>query len=66
MYDGPDGGPTTTEQGHRRYTPWRSCTSAPVHNGELYWILRTDMQTIVRRMKALEPGLFSPAHPDAY
>lgn len=28
--------------------------------------LRTDMQTIVRRMKALEPDLFSPAHPDAY
>lgn len=40
MYDGPDGGPTTTEQGHRRYTPWRSCTSAPVHNGELYWIFK--------------------------
>lgn len=28
--------------------------------------LRTDMQTIVRRMKALEPDLFSSAHPDAY
>uniref|UniRef100_K1RFI2 Uncharacterized protein n=1 Tax=Magallana gigas TaxID=29159 RepID=K1RFI2_MAGGI len=27
--------------------------------------LRTDMQTIVRRMKALEPDLFSPGLPDA-
>uniref|UniRef100_K1RXE0 Uncharacterized protein n=1 Tax=Magallana gigas TaxID=29159 RepID=K1RXE0_MAGGI len=27
--------------------------------------LRTDMQTIVRRMKALEPDLFSPSLPDA-
>lgn len=54
MSDGSDGEETTSKE-----------KSGAIDNSscsELIGPLRTDMQTIIRRIKALEPDLFSHGH----